>query len=272
MRIISGDLRHRPLASPPDGDTTRPYPDRVKESLFQLLRGHFEDAAVLDAFSGVGSIGLECASRGAARVIMVEQDKHVAEYLRRNVESLGVADRCDVVVGDALGAGALARCPRPLHLAFFDPPYALMEEAVGFARVMGQLSRAIELLDDTGFAVLRTPWPLFHTAGEVAPTIVEPRRKFRPKAKERERWKQSQRRSTPEPRAEPIDLTPEQIAAAMRGELDMDTLETIDQSAAAARPPRTPVDLKLTNAVGPETHEYRGMAIHLYMREKPKSA
>ncbi|GJQ29130.1 MAG: hypothetical protein HBSAPP03_10140 [Phycisphaerae bacterium] len=262
MRIIAGELRHRPLASPGDADTTRPYPDRVKESLFQLLRGHCEGAAVLDAFSGVGSIGLECVSRGALRVVMVEQDKRVAEFLRRNVEALGVGDRCDVVVGDALGAGALARCPRPLHLAFFDPPYALMEDAVGFARVMGQVSRAIALLDDTGFVVLRVPWPLTHVVGEVKPTSSRPRR-FKPKASERERWKREMRRGAPARAVEEtVDLTPEEIEAAMRG-------EAIEAHAAASpKPPRVTPDLTLPNASGPEVHEYRGMAVLLYMKKK----
>lgn len=263
MRIIAGELRHRPLASPDDADVTRPIPDRVKESLFQLLRGHFEGAAVFDAFSGVGSIGLECVSRGAARVVMVEQDKRVAEFLRRNVETLGVADRCDVVVGDALGAGALARCPRPLHLAFFDPPYRLVEDPVGFARVMGQLSRAIDLLDAGGFAVLRTPWPLLHAVGEVSPTLPLAKPRFKAKGKERDKWKRDLRRIAParhEPRT--VDLTPAEIEAAMRGESETE--------AAPPKPERRSPDLRLANARGPETHEYRGMAIHLYMR-KPEA-
>ena len=56
MRIIAGEFRHRKLISPPDATTTRPIPDRVKEALFNLLRGWTEDAVVLDVFAGTGAI------------------------------------------------------------------------------------------------------------------------------------------------------------------------------------------------------------------------
>ena len=48
--------------------TTRPYAHRVKESVFNILRGHVQDARVLDLFAGVGTMGLEAISRGAAEV------------------------------------------------------------------------------------------------------------------------------------------------------------------------------------------------------------
>jgi 16S rRNA (guanine966-N2)-methyltransferase len=257
MRIIAGDLRHRVLASPSGFELTRPMPDRVRESLFSILREHCDGASVFDAFAGVGTIGLECISRGAVRVVMVEQDRRVAEFLRRNVEALKVEDRTELVVGDALGAGALARCPRPVHLAFFDPPYSLVREGVGFARVMAQLSRVIDLLDDTGFAVLRTPWPLWLADGPPVPTAVEPARGFRRRKVPRDQWKRDLLRAehtrldrkggTWQPREEPV------------GEIDI---------GAQPLPARRAADLTLPNAVGPETHRYRGMAVHLYMKKR----
>ncbi|CAG0970932.1 Ribosomal RNA small subunit methyltransferase D [Phycisphaerales bacterium] len=264
MRIIAGEFRHRTLLSPPDSETSRPIPDRVKESLFSLLRGHFEGAAVFEGFAGVGTIGLECLSRGAERVVMVEQDRRVAELLKRNVATLECEDRCDVVVGDALGMGALARSPRPLHLAFLDPPYPLVQEEIGFSRVMAQLSRLIELLDDTGYAVVRTPWPLRFEVGKVVamPAAVAPRR-FKKKGKERDRWKRELRRATPERRPEPVELTEAEIEAAMAGEAP----SAVDEGA-PAKPEFKLADMTLANAVGPETHEYRGMAVHLYMKKK----
>lgn len=135
-------------------------PDRVKEAMCNILRGHFEGASVFDAFAGVGTTGLEAVSRGAARVVMVEKDTRVARALRENIESLGVEDRCEVVVGDALGPGALARCPSPVHLAFFDPPYALMQDEPRRRRVLEQVQRVVQRLDEGGFCVLRAPWPL----------------------------------------------------------------------------------------------------------------
>src|SRR6185436_5598593 len=106
---------------------------------FALLRGHCEGASVFDAFSGTGAIGLEAVSRGASRCVLVEKDRDAAAMLKANIESLGAADRCELVIGDALGAGAMARCPRPVHLAFFDPPYPLIRDPIGWKRVRAQV-------------------------------------------------------------------------------------------------------------------------------------
>jgi 16S rRNA (guanine966-N2)-methyltransferase len=254
MRIISGEFRRRQLETPRDAETTRPIPDRVKESLFQLLRGHFEDAAVFDGFSGTGAIGLEAVSRGASRCVLVERDKKVAEILKRNIATLGCEDRCELVTGDVLGIGALARCPKPCHLIFLDPPYPLVREATGFGRVMDQLSKLIDRLDETGFAVLRTPWPLNLTVGEPeAPAADDVDvQHHKPKGGKRERTWEDRERSpaaklhTPEPVAEV------EVAA---GE-DADT----------GVPSGVKADLTLANAKGPETHAYGSMAVHLYMK------
>ncbi len=165
MRIIGGAFRRRQLASPPDGTPTRPMPDHVREAIYNLLRGHFEGETVYDGFSGTGSVGLEAVSRGASRVVLVEKDKRVAGVLRENIETLGVGERCEVVVGDALGAGALARCPDPVHVVFFDPPYAMTRDAGSWRRVCAQFSKLVGRLDETGYAVLRTPWPAVREVG-----------------------------------------------------------------------------------------------------------
>ncbi|MEM9166159.1 MAG: RsmD family RNA methyltransferase [Planctomycetota bacterium] len=162
MRIIAGQYRRRTLLSPSDASPARPFPDSVKEAVFNLLRGHTEGQAVLDCFAGSGAIGLEALSRGAARCVMIERDKGTFGVLKKNIERLGIGGEAEPVLGDALGAGALARCPRPVHLIFFDPPYAMVRDAAQWPRVTAQLSRLIGLLDDEGYAVLRTPWPFLH--------------------------------------------------------------------------------------------------------------
>lgn len=165
MRIIGGDFKRKKLFSPTERMPTRPIPDLVKESLFNLLRGHVEGQACYDGFAGSGAIGLEAISRGAIRCVFIERDKDVIEVLRKNIEHCGAEDRAEVVRADALGASALARCPRPVHLIFFDPPYKLVEDPETYPRVMAQLSRLIQNLDDEGYAMLRTPWPLRHVIG-----------------------------------------------------------------------------------------------------------
>ena len=129
---------------------TRPIPDLVKEALFNLLRGHVEGQECYDGFAGSGAIGLEAISRGAKRCVFIERDKTVLEVLKKNIEH---------------GAAALARCPRPVHLIFFDPPYKLVEDPETYPRVIKQFARLVENLDDDGYAMIRTPWPFKHVVG-----------------------------------------------------------------------------------------------------------
>ena len=166
MRIIGGEFRSRKIHSPPEAATTRPMPDVVRESIFNLLRGHVEGQAVLDAFAGTGSMGLEAASRGAERVVFVERDRRVVRVLEQNIAELDIADRCEVVMGDALGPSAWSRCPKPVHLVFFDPPYAMVNDEQEWERVKAAFSRLVALLDPEGYAVLRTPHPFIRKDDE----------------------------------------------------------------------------------------------------------
>ena len=158
LKIISGEFRTRQLFTPPGEDRTRPMTARVKESLFAMLHGWFKGARVLDLFAGVGTIGLECASRGAVEVVMIERDREVFRYLEHNIAMLKCADRVIALQADALGPTALARSPRPVDLVFLDPPYALMVELPTRALVLAQAARSRGLFaDGKGFLILRTP-------------------------------------------------------------------------------------------------------------------
>lgn len=165
MRIIGGEFRRKKLYSPTERMPTRPIPDMVKESLFNLLRGHVEGQECYDGFAGSGSIGLEAISRGAKRCVFIERDKDVIEVLKKNIEHCGAEDRAEAVRADALGAAALSRCPSPVHLIFFDPPYKLVEDPDTYPRVIDQLARLIKNLDPEGYAMLRTPHPMQHAIG-----------------------------------------------------------------------------------------------------------
>ena len=121
MRIIAGEWRGRVIEAPP-GQDTRPTADRVRETLFSMLAsrlGSFEDLRVADLFAGSGALGFEALSRGAARVTFVETDPRASAVIRRNAETLGAADRVEVIGGSAL---RLPRSP-PFDLIFADPPY-----------------------------------------------------------------------------------------------------------------------------------------------------
>jgi 16S rRNA (guanine966-N2)-methyltransferase len=128
MRIVAGVARGRRLEVP-RGGTVRPTADRVREALFSSLQPRLAGAHVLDLFAGAGGLGLEAASRGAARVVLVERDPRVLEVLRRNVATVGV-EGVEVHAGEVrrlLRAGALAG---PFDLVLVDPPYDLPDEAL----------------------------------------------------------------------------------------------------------------------------------------------
>ena len=83
MRIIGGAWRRRVLKFP-DSEGLRPTPDRVRETLFNWLGQELDGWHCLDLFAGSGALGFEAASRGAARVVMIEETPRVIAALREN--------------------------------------------------------------------------------------------------------------------------------------------------------------------------------------------
>ena len=154
-----------------------------------------------------------------------------------------------------------------------DPPYPLVREPVGWGRLKAQFEKIIPLLTDDGFAVLRTPAPLFHEFNDAGEVQIQPddegvhekRRKERGGGKRRDaaRW-----------------LNEDEIADAMDKRGASGEADPFDDDEPKAEPPPIPapaapkapemrqelVDLKMAGAVGPETHVYHGMAVHLYMK------
>lgn len=128
MRIIAGQHKGRRLL-PPKGPATRPITSRVKVALFNILGEIVDDAIVVDLFSGTGSIGLEAISRGAKYCSFAERDRHALDRLRRNIDVMGLTDRCRIWPGDIMRhlRRRLAELNEPIDLAFVDPPYALTE-------------------------------------------------------------------------------------------------------------------------------------------------
>jgi 16S rRNA (guanine966-N2)-methyltransferase len=120
VRIIAGTWRSR-LVRFPDAPGLRPTPDRVRETLFNWLGQNLDGLACLDLFAGSGALGFEALSRGARRVVMVEQDRATARALRDSAESLEAAN-LEIVEAEALHF--LERPRERFDVAFIDPPYA----------------------------------------------------------------------------------------------------------------------------------------------------
>ena len=126
MRIIAGEWRGMTIAAP-EGETTRPTIDRIRESLMSSLYctlNTFDDVTVLDAFAGSGALGLEALSRGAKQAWFYEVDPHSAATLTGNIAKL----RCDATRAVVRKTDVLAHPPLgghdPFGLVLLDPPYA----------------------------------------------------------------------------------------------------------------------------------------------------
>ena len=133
MRIIAGQWRGRPLATP-RGDTTRPTADRTREALFSMLAsrvGDFTDLRVADLFAGSGALGLEALSRGAKTCLFVEQERGAIEAVRENVLRLG-AHGADIRAQSVM---ALGPTPDPLDIVLMDPPYGTGAGSVALDRL-----------------------------------------------------------------------------------------------------------------------------------------
>src|SRR3954464_2802387 len=90
VRIIGGEHRGRRIAVP-DRPGLRPTPDRVRETLFNWLGQRLDGLACLDLFAGSGALGFESASRGAARVVMVENDRAAFAAVQEAQQAIGFA-------------------------------------------------------------------------------------------------------------------------------------------------------------------------------------
>lgn len=102
MRVIGGDAKGRTLKLVP-GKGTRPISDRVKESLFNILRWEIADCRFLDLYAGTGSVGIEALSRGAAEAVFVEKAPKAVRILRENLQHTELEEWAQVVQDDVFG-------------------------------------------------------------------------------------------------------------------------------------------------------------------------
>jgi len=146
MRIIAGTHRTRQIEAP-EGLTTRPMTDRVRENLFNLLGGAVPDAVVLDLFCGSGALGLEALSRGAAGCTFVDSDRDAVNAVETNCRRLGLLDRVRVLRRDVLRPGAWIRPAgaAAYTLIFVDPPYKMTADPAGQQRLAEMVQALVRL-------------------------------------------------------------------------------------------------------------------------------
>jgi 16S rRNA (guanine966-N2)-methyltransferase len=150
MRVISGSARGRKLKSPKTSET-RPIMDRVKTALFDILAPEILGMRVLDLFAGVGSVGIEALSRGAAAATFVERSPEAFWLVRENLAITGLSDRAEVLRTDAFAyLQQAAASGRRFDLIYVAPP-----QYEGLARqALAQLDSA-PLTDPDGLVIVQ---------------------------------------------------------------------------------------------------------------------
>ncbi len=121
MRVITGKARGVNLKTP-EGLTTRPTTDRVKEALFSIINFDIPNARVLDLFGGTGQLGIEALSRGARSAVFVDAGEPACKLIKENLRRTKLADQASVIRADYLDY--LKRCKEQFDIIFLDPPYA----------------------------------------------------------------------------------------------------------------------------------------------------
>jgi 16S rRNA (guanine966-N2)-methyltransferase len=134
MRVIGGEFRSRRIKSMP-GMEMRPTPDRMRETLFNILAAEVAGSTFLDAYAGTGAVGIEALSRGATSAIFLEKHKGALTLIRENLESLGLLGRAVVIAGPALRELGKHRA----HIVFLDPPYPLEKEYAPALELIGRM-------------------------------------------------------------------------------------------------------------------------------------
>ncbi len=126
MRVIAGTARSLPLKAP-EGLDTRPTTDRIKETLFNMIRDDFLGGVFVDLFSGSGGIGIEALSRGAKKAYFVENSSKAAAVIQQNLAFTRLGERAVVLRQDVCGAlGDIKEAA--VNVIFMDPPYGCGQE------------------------------------------------------------------------------------------------------------------------------------------------
>ena len=128
MRIISGLYKGKKILEPKDKQT-RPLKDLTKESIFNIINHSnkfsikIQDAVILDLFSGVGSFGIECISRGAKYVSFVENYSKVIPILKQNLKNLKIDNIYEILEKDIIKELNFQKFNNLFDIIFLDPPY-----------------------------------------------------------------------------------------------------------------------------------------------------
>ncbi len=149
MRVITGNAKGTVLKTP-NGLTTRPTADRVKEALFSIIQFDVATSKILDLFGGSGQLGIEALSRGAKSAVFVDCSDDACRLIRENLKRTGLAGQGRVICSDYMAY--LKTCKEVFDIIFLDPPYAevFLENAL-------KMITEIDILQSGGIIVAERP-------------------------------------------------------------------------------------------------------------------
>ena len=154
MRIISGKFKGKKILEPNDLNT-RPLKDLTKESIFNIIKHlnrfniNFENSEILDLFSGTGSFGIECISRGAKFVTFVENYNGILPILKKNLANLKLASNYLVIEKNFFNYLNLNQFKKQFDIIFLDPPYKYKN----LSNILDQIHKQ-EILKKNGIIIL----------------------------------------------------------------------------------------------------------------------
>ncbi len=149
MRVISGTARGVNLKTP-EGLSTRPTADRVKEAVFSILQFDLPGTAVLDLFGGTGQLGIEALSRGAKSAVFIDESEKACALIKENLRRTKLEQQGSVIRSDYLSF--LRQCKAKFDIILLDPPYAevFLENAL-------KCITEIDILQSGGIIVCERP-------------------------------------------------------------------------------------------------------------------
>ena len=128
IRIISGIYKGKRL-NKVRSPLVRPMPDKLKETLFNIIQEEIKGSVFLDGFAGTGSVGIEALSRGAEKVVFIDEYFPAIKVIKTNLDKCGVEGRAQIIHKEFnRGIIQLAKENMKFDMVFLDPPYKLLEE------------------------------------------------------------------------------------------------------------------------------------------------
>ncbi len=150
IRVIGGIYRGKKLKRVP-GTRVRPMPHKLKEALFSIIQDDVKGCVFLDGFAGTGSVGIEALSRGAAKVVFVDEHFPAIKVIKINLAKCEAEERARVIHKEFNRAVIqVAKEGMRFKLVFLDPPYKLLDE-----RDPLKVVNKREILEPGGKVILR---------------------------------------------------------------------------------------------------------------------